>query len=98
MSEKENKNDPRTVDQIEAELARTRESLTDTVNELAERLSPRTLATDAKDTAVEKATQFAETTKALVEDAKGGDKRAIGIISGVAAAVVLVVALKIARR
>ncbi|MDD7383994.1 MAG: DUF3618 domain-containing protein [Actinomycetaceae bacterium] len=80
----------RTPEQIDAELTRTREELTATVNELAERLNPRSLAANAKDTAKEsaaKASHAARNTAAdVAADVRDGDRRTIGILAGAAVA------------
>ena len=96
MSNKPN-DDDKDIEQIEANLAATRESMTATVNELAARLNPSTLAEDAKEQVKAKASHAAEAVKGVVSDAKRGDRRALAIVGGAAAAVVGVLALKFAR-
>ena len=57
----------RSIAQIEADLQRTREEMAVTVNELAGRLDPKTLAKDAAEQAKEKASDLSE---AAVEKAR----------------------------
>ena len=97
MSNKPN-DDDKDIEQIEANLAATRESMTVTVNELAARLSPSALAEDAKEQVKVKASIAADAVKDVVADAKRGDRRALAIVGGTAAAFVGVLALKLARR
>ncbi len=97
MSKKLN-DDDKDIQQIQANLVATRESMTATVNELAARLNPSALAGDAKEQVKAKASHAAETVKGVVSDAKRGDRRALAIVGGTAAAAVGVLALKFARR
>ncbi|WP_164505525.1 MULTISPECIES: DUF3618 domain-containing protein [unclassified Actinobaculum] len=92
MSDAKNSPDSnqRSIAQIEAELRRTREEMTQTVNELAGRLDPKVVAKAATDQAKKKAATATTRVKALVHDAKSGDLRAIGILAG---SVVVVVGL-----
>lgn len=98
----------RTPEQIQADLARTREELARSVDELSTRLDPRVQLQETKanlkaalDRAAESGRQAARSaqvkTQALLDDAKDGDPKAIGIIGGAAAGVALLVALA-ARR
>lgn len=77
---------PRTAEQIEADLRRTREELTRTVDELAGRVDPRRHAAEAKDKAQAKATGF-------VDAVKSGDVKAIGAAVGAVAALGLAIAV-----
>ena len=97
MSNKPN-DDDKDIEQIEANLAATRESMTATVNELAARLNPSTLAEDAKEQVKVKASIAADAVKDVVADAKRGDRRALAIVGGTTAVVVGLLALKIVRR
>lgn len=97
MSKKLN-DDDKDIQQIQANLVATRESMTATVNELAARLNPSALAGDAKEQVKAKASHAAETVKGVVSDAKRGDRRALAIVGGTTAAAVGVLALKFARR
>lgn len=76
--------DNRSPEQIEKDLQRVREELTDTVNELTARLDPQHL----KEEAAVKARQALDDTKVkardLASDAQGGDPKAITIIAAVA--------------
>jgi len=87
----------RSIEDIEAELRRTREEMTQTVNELAGRLDPKVVAKNAADQAKQKADTAANRVKALANDAKSGDLRAIGILAGSAVAVIGLGALIIYR-
>lgn len=84
MSEQPRK---RTAAEIEADLRRSREELTRTVDELSDRVDPRRQAQAAADKG-----------RAFVEDVKAGEPRAVQIAGGVLAAVAGVVGLAILRR
>jgi membrane protein len=99
----------RSIEQIEADLRRTREDLSATVGELAGRLAPKALAGDAKNAVRATAEGAKEAVKtrirevkdratALVADAKNGDTTAIGILACVSTAVIGYITLKAARR
>ena len=75
----------RSAADIEADLQRTRQELTEVVNELSGRLDPKTNAKAAADKAKAKATEFAEKAKAVPTDAGNGDANAIGILVAAAA-------------
>ncbi len=105
---KESPEDIRSSEQIESDIARTRVALTATVDELASRLDPKEItknaatqakvkATEFAGTATETAKGFADKAKETLDDAKEGDRRAITILAGAAAAATGIVAL-IARR
>lgn len=87
----------RSLDQIEEELSKARESLTASVNELAGRLTPGSLAAEAKAQAKAKAGAAVEKVKDLVDEAKAGDQKAIAILGGAAAATVGLIALALRR-
>lgn len=88
---------PRTIAQIEADLEKARESLTATVNELAGRLTPGSLAEDAKVQAKVKMSETGDKVKGLVADAKSGDARALAIVGGTALAACALLAVRIIR-
>ena len=92
MSEK------RSIEQIEADLQRTREDLSATVGELAERLAPKALAEGAKEAVKTRVREVKDRATALVADAKNGDTTAIGILACVSTAVIGYITLKAARR
>lgn len=69
---------------IDAELAKMREELTSTVNELAGRLDPKKLGDQAKAQATEKAQSAKESALTIANDAAAGEVRAIAIIAGIA--------------
>lgn len=89
--------DTRTASEIERDIARVREELTATVDELAGRLSPDRLKEDVKANAKEKLHAGKEKAQTLVADAKAGDKRALGILAGTAAITAALVIAKIAK-
>jgi hypothetical protein len=68
----------RTAEEIEADLARTRSELTRTVNELSDRLDPRTQVEAARTAATEKARTFAD-------DVRTGEPRAVAVAGGAVA-------------
>lgn len=89
MSDKNDSAPKRSIDDIEADLQRTREELTSSVNELVERLDPRTKAKEAADGAKERAGEFSAKAKSVAADAQQGDTQAIGILAGAAATAAL---------
>lgn len=74
-----NSNTPQDID---AQLVQMRAELTDTVNELAGRLDPKKLQTQAKDQALEKVDKAKASAIDLLQDALAGDLKAIGIAAG----------------
>lgn len=80
-----------TPEALEAQLAKMREELTETVNELADRFTVKNLSVAAKDQAKEKLGEAKEQAEQLLGEAVSGDKRAIAILGGVALGAVLVV-------
>lgn len=77
----------RSAAEIEADLIKTREELTRTVDELSGRLDPRTQAKAAADKG-----------KAFVDDVKAGEPRAVQIAAGVGAAVAGIIGIAILRK
>ena len=77
--------DTRSTDQIEADIEAARERLAGTVDEIAERVKPATIANNAKSSA-----------KAQVVDPQTGDLRT-GRVAAVAGVIAFYVALKIWR-
>lgn len=77
----------RTAAEIEADLAKTREELTRTVDELSGRLDPRNQAKAAADKG-----------RAFVDDVKSGEPRAVRVVGGVLAAVAGIVGIAILRK
>lgn len=82
---------PGSPEALEAQLAKMREELTGTVNELADRFTVKNLSETAKDQAKEKLSDAKEQAEQLLSEAVSGDKRAIAILGGVALGAVLVV-------
>ncbi|PYF98425.1 Protein of unknown function [Georgenia satyanarayanai] len=102
--------DKRTPEQIQADLARTRQELAGSVDELSSMLDPREQIKEARSSlkaavgrtgeSARHAAKAAEAkAQSLLDDAKGGDPKAIGIVgAGVAAlAAVLTVAARRSR-
>ncbi|WP_182353216.1 DUF3618 domain-containing protein [Flaviflexus huanghaiensis] len=83
----------RSAADIEADLQRTRQELTDVVNELSARLDPKANAAAAADEVKEKANEFIAKAKAVPVDASEGDSTAIGILAATAATAALAVYL-----
>ncbi|WP_054952657.1 DUF3618 domain-containing protein [Flaviflexus massiliensis] len=79
----------RSAADIEADLQRTREELTKTVNELSDRLNPKTNAKAAADQAKLKANEFVASARGVADDAGRGEPSAIGILAAAAATVAL---------
>lgn len=73
--------DNRTAEQIEKDMQRVREEMTETVNELAAKVHPDTLKAQAKEYAKVQADKGKMKANYLVEDAKAGDMPAIAIIA-----------------
>lgn len=94
----------RTPQDIEADLARTRAELARSVDELSTMIDPRTQVREAKDNlkaalhrskeSVQHAGEGAEAkAKSLLEDARNGDAKAIGILGAGVAAIATAAAL-----
>lgn len=87
MSERQPGQDTRTPEQIQTDIARTRLELTSAVDELVDRLDPRTQIAEAKAT-------IRARIQAIKEDLRAGDPKTLGIAAaGVATAVLVVVVL-----
>ncbi len=69
MSESLDESKVRSAEQIEHDLQRTREEMIATVNELANRLDPKTLAKDAAEQARDKVTTAAQTAQEKAQNA-----------------------------
>ena len=80
---------PGTPEALEAQLAKMREELTETVNEFVGRLTPKNLGEAAKEQAKAKFEDAKEQVSQLVSEAASGDKRSIAILGGAALGVVL---------
>lgn len=91
----------RTPEEIEADLARTRVDLADSVDELTTMLDPRVQlkeATSNISAAAKHAAKGAEAkAQSFMEDVKAGDPKAVGIVGAGVAAAALIAALA-ARR
>lgn len=87
--------DKRSAAEIQKDIERVRDEMTATVNELAARLDPKSLANDAKATAKLKVDESKVRAQALANDAAAGDTKSIAIIGGVALGVAALIARKI---
>lgn len=88
----------RTAAEIEADLDRTRALLTETVDELSERLDPRKQVQDLKDQAKAMTEGATKQAKTFVDDVKSGDSKALSIVGGAAAAIAAIVGISVLRR
>ncbi|GAA4285972.1 DUF3618 domain-containing protein [Georgenia daeguensis] len=84
--------------EIEADLARTRLDLTNTVNELSDRLDPRAQVSAAKESARTAAKEAGDRAKEFKDEVAAGDPRSLGVlVAGLAAAGVAIL-IKLRRR
>lgn len=95
MSEQPKK---RTAAEIEADLQRTREELTRTVDELSSRVDPRRQVEEIRNQARAKFADASAQGKSFAEDVKAKDPKALGILGAVAAVAVAVAGAVIVRR
>lgn len=72
---------------IENDLKKTREEMTQTVDQLVSSLSPKQNAKRVKANALDKAHQALGQAQDLLEQAKSGDRKAQKILAGIAAGV-----------
>ena len=79
-----------TPEALELQLAKMRDELTGTVNELADRFTVKSLSEAAKDQAKEKLEDAKEQASQLISEAASGEKRAIAILGGTALGVLLI--------
>ncbi|OKL48621.1 DUF3618 domain-containing protein [Boudabousia marimammalium] len=92
--------DTRTPEEIEMRLAELRAELTQTVDELTDRVKPANLLADAKASLAEGAKKAQYGAQKLVEDAQQGDPQAIktlAIAGGVTVAVAALVIWRVLR-
>ena len=89
---------PRTVEEIEAEIQRTRLAMQSTVNELSGRLNPRTQAKAAAEKAGDSAVKAGMSIVDGFKAAAKGDPTAIAHIASVATVVGLVAGLAKLRK
>ncbi|MDP9806573.1 hypothetical protein J2S70_001155 [Trueperella bonasi] len=87
--------DNRSAEEIEKDMQRVRDEMTETVNEIAAKLHPDTLKDQAKAFAKEKTDEGKTKARNLAEDAKAGDIPAIAMIATAAVAVATFVLRKI---
>ncbi|WP_216380935.1 DUF3618 domain-containing protein [Arcanobacterium phocae] len=86
--------DNRSAAEIQRDIERVREEMTATVNELAAKLDPQVLKEDLTSAMKEKVEAVKAKAQALAHDAAAGDKKAIGIIAGVAFSVAALIIRK----
>lgn len=89
--------DKRSAEEIQRDIERVRDEMTATVNELAARLDPKSLANDAKQTAKIKVDESKAKAKTLANDAAAGDTKSIAVIGGVALGIAALIARKIIK-
>lgn len=87
----------RTVEEIEAEIQRTRLALQSTVDEITHRVDPREQVAEIKERAAAYSATVKERVLETVERAKAGSVKDIGILAGTGAAVALGLALLFKR-
>lgn len=79
----------RTVEEIEAEIQRTRLALQSTVDEITHRVDPREQVAEMKERAAAYGATVKDHVMETVERAKAGSRKDIGILAGTAAAIVV---------
>lgn len=87
--------DNRSAEEIEKDIQRVRDEMTETVNELAAKLHPDTLKEQATSFAKVKMDEGKTKANHLVEDAKAGDTQSIAIIAAAFIAVAAFILRKI---
>ncbi|WP_022917009.1 DUF3618 domain-containing protein [Ruania albidiflava] len=95
MSERPKK---RTVAEIEADLQRTREELTRTVDQLSDRVDPRRQVEEIRNQARQKFADVTAQGKSFADDVKAKDPKALGILGAVAAVAAAITTAAIVRR
>lgn len=88
---------PRTVEEIEAEIQRTRLAMQSTVDELTGRLDPRAQAKSLADKAKVTARDLSRKAQTTVEEAKAGDPNALAKLASVATGVAVLGGLLVWR-
>ncbi|MDO5729857.1 MAG: DUF3618 domain-containing protein [Actinomycetaceae bacterium] len=89
---------PRTVEDIEAEIQRTRLAMQSTVDEISGRIDPRTQAKDFADRAKASASDLGKRATDTVEEAKKGEPGALAMVASAATGVALLVGIALLRR
>lgn len=87
----------RTVEEIEAEIQRTRLAMQSTVDELTGRLDPRAQAKSLADKAKVTATDLGKKAQSTVDEAKEGDPNALATLASIATGVAVIGGLLIWR-
>jgi hypothetical protein len=87
----------RTQGEIEADLARTRLDLTNTVNELSDRLDPRAQVSAAKESARTAAKEAGDRAKVFKDDVTAGDPKSLGIVAAGLAAAGIAILIRLRR-
>ena len=92
----------RSVAEIKADLERERAAISQTVDDLADRVDPRAQAAAAAQRATDVAAETVEIAKEkatdFVDDVKSGQPRALAIIGGAVAAVAAIVAISVRKK
>lgn len=88
----------RSVEEIEAEITRTRLAMQSTVDELSYRIDPRAQVADLKDRGLAYCETLKEAACESFEKAKAGSLKDMGILAGAATAAVMGLALLFKRR
>ena len=88
----------RTAAEIEADLQRTREELTQAVDQLSARVDPRRQVEEIRNQARAKFADASAQGKSFAEDVKAGNPKAIATLGAAAAAVLAIGAIIVARK
>jgi len=88
----------RTPAEIEADLAKTRMDLTNTVNELSDRLDPRVQVDAAKESARAAADAASAHAKGFKDDVVAGDPKTLGVLAAGLATAGIAILVKLRRR
>lgn len=98
MSSKDEKATTRSVEEIEAEIQRTRLAMQSTVDELTGRLDPRTQVKSVTAKAKAGVADLSKKAQDTVDDAKNGDPTALATLASIATGLVVVAGIVIWRR
>ncbi|PFG40234.1 uncharacterized protein DUF3618 [Georgenia soli] len=88
----------RTPAEIEADLAKTRIDLTNTVNELSDRLDPRAQVDAAKESAKAAANAASARAKGFKDDVAAGDPKTLGVLAAGLATAGIAILLRLRGR
>ena len=98
MSNNEDKSAARSVEDIEAEIQRTRLAMQSTVDELTSRLDPRTQVKSVTEKAKASAADLGKKAQDTMDDAKKGDPTALATLASIATGLAVVAGVAIWRR